>query len=98
MEYMRIDIMIPSEGDPKLVVSEIDAQYRIEVRRVAHFPDGRIECASEDTETCDTQLSVPAIPTLDEMQAQGSTEWTARTVTREEFEAFWKEPFERQTR
>lgn len=98
MEYIRIDISHPTDDDPTLVVSEIGRDDRAEVRRVAHFPDGRIERASEETETRDTRLSVPALPTLDELRAHGASEWTARLITKEEFEDLWTEACARQTR
>ncbi|WP_407942708.1 DUF6881 domain-containing protein [Methylobacterium ajmalii] len=65
------------------------------LHKAAHFPDRRIERASEETETRDTRLSVP---TLDELRAHGASEWTARLITKEEFEDLWTEACARQTR
>jgi len=89
MKYIRVAWNhAPDDRDdsPVLIYSELDSE-RNEIRKIHVFSDGRVEYASAEGGTSNTDLSETAIPELEEIASDPV--FSPSEITREEFEALW---------
>ncbi|MGV9323774.1 DUF6881 domain-containing protein [Streptosporangium sandarakinum] len=84
--YLQVKWRHHFTEEPIELYSEIDDDG-YEVRKVQVFRDGRKEWADADTETVMTGLSEVPVGALEEITSQA--EFSASTITKEEFEHLW---------
>lgn len=77
---------IESHGDPTRLVSELD-ERRMETRKLEFFEDGRVGYATTDHNAHGTELGLPPVPPLAEINAD--PEFVGTNITAVEFEALW---------
>jgi len=83
---MKVTWHHDSPGEPVYLYSEIEE--RREVRKVEAYLDGTMDYADESGGTGTTFLSETLMPTTDEIAQD--PQFTADSLTREEFEAVWR--------
>lgn len=89
MQYIRLIWRHADTDLPTEILSEIDDE-RYKSRKIEVFADGHVQCASEQLKDGDTRLGDVPCPPLKVVNVPGS-ELTAAYITREEFEARWRE-------
>jgi len=88
MTYMRVEWRHGFADEPVWLYSELDDE-RWEVRKVEVFRDGTCGFASSEGETGTTRLGTMPTPTLEEIGRD--PEFIPVEITREDFEAIWRE-------
>jgi hypothetical protein len=86
-QYIEVTWIHEAESDPILLLSEVDEE-RYETRKVEVFRDGSLNYAGCVGSTGATFLGEFPIPDIVEINLDG--QFSAKEVTREEFEEWWK--------
>ncbi|GGR99044.1 MULTISPECIES: DUF6881 domain-containing protein [Streptomyces] len=88
MEYWKVDWLHDFESEPTRIYGEI-GHDGYEVRKVQHYRDGRRLKSDEFHESAEIGLSEIPVGAIGDVA--GQPEFTASSITLEEFERAWRD-------